>query len=128
MDQHLSVCKIWKVNFIWQKSFKKILFGNISHLLCSAWECILSPPKIFSFQTVFLYTLKDDCNKNWIFCFPSQFWPHKINISQIFFIIVHKIVRSWSFKSRVRPKCWYLPLIIAPETVDDSKPILTPLN
>ncbi len=41
------------------------------------------PSETFSFQTVFLFTLKDDCNKNWIFCFPSQYWPLNIKISQI---------------------------------------------
>ena len=38
------------------------------------------PLKFFSFQTVFIFTLEDDCNKNWIFCFPSAFWPFKIKI------------------------------------------------
>ncbi len=84
------------------------------------WECILSPQKIFCFQTVFLFTLEDDCNTNWIFFFPSQFWPLKIKISQIFFIILHRIVRSLSFKKLFGPKCWYLPLKIAPKAVDDK--------
>ncbi len=64
------------------------------------WQCILSPKKMFSFQTAFLLTLKDDCNKNSIFCVPSQFWPLKIKISP-FFIFECGIVRFWSFKKYV---------------------------
>ncbi len=52
------------------------------------------------------------------FCLASQFWPLKINISQIFFHnCTQNFVRSRSFKYRFRPKCWYLPLKFVPEAV-----------
>ncbi len=50
------------------------------------WQGILSPLKFSSFQTVFIFTLKDDYNKNWIFCFPSAFWPLKIKILSTFIL------------------------------------------
>jgi hypothetical protein len=31
------------------------------------WKCIISPQKIFSFQTVFLFTSEDDCIKKFDF-------------------------------------------------------------
>jgi hypothetical protein len=46
------------------------------------------PLKFFSFQTVFLFTLEGDCNKNWIFCFPKAFWPLKIKIVTSFFLYI----------------------------------------
>jgi hypothetical protein len=66
-------------------------------------------PKILysSFQAVFLFTLEDDYNKNWIFCFPGQFWHLKIKISQFFFIFVHRIVSLAVLKIRFRPK-WHI--------------------
>ncbi len=50
------------------------------------WQYILSPYKFFCFQTVFISTLEDDCNKNGIFCFPSAFWPLKIKILSTFIL------------------------------------------
>ncbi len=63
------------MNFFW-----KYLPSTMS------WQCILSPQIIFNFQTVFLFTLKDDCNKNQKIFFPNQFWPLKIKISPIFIL------------------------------------------
>ncbi len=78
-------------------------------------------PKHFSFQTVFLFTLEDDCKKNWIFCFPSQFWPLKIKISQFFSSYLYtKLCDLEVLKIRFRPKCLYLPLKFVPEAVSDE--------
>ncbi len=41
------------------------------------------PLKIFP---VFIFTLEEDCNKNWIFCFPSDFWPLNIKIFLTFIL------------------------------------------
>ncbi len=43
--------------------------------------------KIFQLpNSICIFTLEDDCNKNWIFCFPSAFWPLKIKILSIFIL------------------------------------------
>ncbi len=99
LGSKLYLPKIFLKNYFW------------THLPSTMfWLCILSPRKIFSFQTIFLFKLEDDCNKNWIFCLLRQFWPLKIKISPNFFIFSHRIVWSWSLKNGFRPKCWYLPL------------------
>ena len=38
------------------------------------------------FKPVFIFTLEDDCNKNWIFCFPSAFRLLKTKIFSIFIL------------------------------------------
>jgi hypothetical protein len=51
------------------------------HLLPLLAHKLKIPPKKYCFvsklgsfgYTVFLFTLEDDCNKYWIFCYPSQF-------------------------------------------------------
>ncbi len=72
LESKLYLTKIFLKNSFW-RHLPSTMF----------WQCILSPLKFFCFQTVFIFTLEDDCNKNWIFCFPSAFWPLKIKIFSI---------------------------------------------
>ncbi len=83
------------------------------------WQCILNPQN-FRFQTVFLFKLKYDCNKNWIFCFPSKLWPLKIKISPNFSYLYTKLCDLEVLKNMFWPKCWYLPLKMSPEAVSDE--------
>jgi hypothetical protein len=52
LENKLYLTKIFEKNSFW-KHIPSTMF----------WEYILSPQKNFSFQTVFLFTLKDDSNK-----------------------------------------------------------------
>jgi hypothetical protein len=45
----------------------------------------LGPQQIFNILTLFLFTLKADCNKKWTFSSLVNFNPLKINISLTFF-------------------------------------------
>ncbi len=108
LESKLYLTKICLKNYFW------------SHLPSTMfWQYILSPNKIIRFQTVFLFTLEDDSNKNWFYCFPSQFWPLKIKISPIFSYLYTELCDLEVLRNRFRPQFWYLPLKIAPETVGD---------
>ncbi len=65
------------------------------------WQYILSPQKIINFQTVFLFTLKDGCNKNLIFFLPSQFWLLKNKIYLIFLNICTQNCEILKFKRQI---------------------------
>ncbi len=92
----------------------------------SSIYCVLTmhfkPLAIFSFQTVFIFTLEDDCNQNWIFCFPSAFWPLKIKIFTTFilYFFTQKLKDLNVLYYRYRSKCWYLFLKTALEAVGDE--------
>ncbi len=53
------------------------------------------PLKNFSFQTVFIFTLEDDCNKIGFFAFRVHFGPLELRYSQLLFhTFLQKIARS----------------------------------
>ncbi len=112
LESKLYLTKIFVKNSFW-RHLPSTMF----------WQCILSPEKCFSFQTVFIFTLEDDCNKNWIFFFPSSFWPLKITIFPTFILsfFYTKLSDPNVLYFRHRSKCWYLPLKIAPEAFGDEK-------
>ncbi len=98
------------------------------------WQCILSPYKFFSFQTVFILTWEDDCNKNWIFCFPSAFWPQKIKIFTTFILycftqncrILMFYFISIGQNVDIYPSKRLLKLSVTKIGLSLSKPILSP--
>jgi hypothetical protein len=61
-DSKLYVVKIY---------FSKILFGDISHQLCS--DNAFKALKDFQLPNSISIHLEDDYNKTWSFLFPSQF-------------------------------------------------------
>ena len=94
--QNISVCKVWKVtvNFILKKYFKKILFGDISHLLCSdnAFQAL----KNFSASKQYLYSHQNMiATKIGFFALRVHFGPLKLRYSQLlFYTFLFKIKRS----------------------------------
>ncbi len=92
------------VNLVKPISFFKIIFDTspIYYLLAMHFK----PPKIFSFQTVFLFILEDDCNKNEIFPFRVYFDPLKLRFIKFFSPYLYTELRDLEvLKNRFRPKC-----------------------
>ena len=56
LESKFYTTKTLKLKFFW-KYLPSTMF----------WQCILGPQQIFNILTLFLFTLKADCNKKWTF-------------------------------------------------------------
>ncbi len=90
---------------LYNKNIKILFFLKISPIR----KCILGPQQIFNILTLFLFTLKADCNKKWTFSSIVNLKPLKINISLTFFeYSCSELEELYVFKNRIRLIYWYL--------------------
>jgi hypothetical protein len=77
--------KFGKLTLFNKNIFKKFFLDT--SLIYYVLRMHVKPLKNFLLhKTVFIFTLEDDCNKNWIFCFLIAFFPLKIRIFLTFIL------------------------------------------
>ncbi len=93
-NRKMPFCTISKFKFFWETS---PIFYELT--------MILSLQKNFNFQTVFLFTFKDDCNKKSELFPESILTPFKSTFLQLFLGYSRTNVKDFNaFETRIKPK------------------------